>query len=258
MEPQEQQKNEVISRAKEIDTGAVPLPMSNVILGLPYKPDPTTVDKTGVMSRPWSFADLVSQKRIVADLHIDNTTNGKVWEFHNTWMNVLNTIFKTTGSTAGEEHLRNLFGLKSWTLNFTFQFRSNFQQVGQLIIFYTNMPRLLKNYHSATDVTEDYYSSYMVQTQLPHRKIPMGEDQDVDVSLKWISPHAAAFGSDMYADGQTVYDYTSYLYDMGTLRLHVPFPMEVATGVDSAMTVRVWAWLSDLTTGAYKPYDSVL
>jgi hypothetical protein len=251
MDNSEDTKNIISSRAKEIDTGAIPLPMSNVILGLPYKPDPTTSQKQGSVAQSWTYADLVSQKKLIADLVVNPQSEGVIWTFNNTWDNVLNTHFSGTG-------IRTLFGLKSWTISFMFEFRSNFQQLGQFALFYSNLPKVLETYHFGIKKQESAFKDYGIITQLPHRKIPMGEDQDCIVSLKWLSPHTSSFGSDMYewgaAQGQ---DFTPW-YDMGTLRLAVPFPMHVATGVDSTMTVRVWSWLQDFTTGAYHPMDSAL
>lgn len=252
MEPTETQKNSMDSRAKEIDTGAIPLPMGNVLLGLPYKPDPTSSIKLGGSTPSWTYADLVSQKKLIADIKIDINSTGKQWKFLNTWDNVLKTHFSSD--------LRKMFGLKAWTINFLFEVRSNFQQVGQLCIFYSNLPKVLETYHFSTTGNSDPFDDYAIMTQLPHRKIPMGEDQDVVVSLRWTSPHSFSFGEDMYAyDGIESGDglITPY-YDMGALRLYVPFPMQVATGVDSVMTVRVWSWLSDFDTGAYRPLDSIL
>lgn len=252
MEITEQEKTIITSRAKEIDTGAVPLPMSNVVLGLPMKPDPTADYCLGACSESWSFEDLVCQKKLVADLTVDITSTGKIWEFHNTWENVLEMHFTS--------NLRRVFGLKSWNLNFLFEFRSNFQQVGQLCLFYTNLPDVLDSYHfRLQDHATDPYADYVVQTQLPHRKIPMGEDQDCLACIKWLSPHTASFGVDMYQnDGNHSKMMNVPYYDMGRLKLYVPFGMQVATGVDSTMNVRVWSWLSNFTYGAYRPHDAAL
>jgi hypothetical protein len=250
MDNSEDTKNIISSRAKEIDTGAIPLPMSNVILGLPYKPDPTVSYKQGSAAQTWTYKDLVSQKKLIADLVVNTNSTGVIWTFNNTWENVLNTHF-----SGG---LRALFGLKSWTMSFMFEFRSNFQQVGQFCLFYANLPKVLETYHFDIQKQESAYKDYGIMTQLPHRKIPMGEDQDCIVSLKWLSPHTSAFGTDMYAWRSDPSSDSSPWYDMGSLRLAVPFPMQVATGVDSTMTVRVWSWLEDFTAGAYHPQDGSL
>lgn len=251
MDNSEDTKNIISSRAKEIDTGAIPLPMSNVILGLPYKPDPTTSRKQGSVAQSWTYGDLVSQKKLVADIIVNTNSKDELWTFNNTWDNVLNLHFQGT-------EFRKLFGLKSWTINFMFEFRSNFQQLGQFVIFYANIPKVLETYHFDIQKQTSAFKDYGIMTQLPHRKIPMGEDQDCIVSLKWLSPHTSSFGSDMYSWGATPSLDFSPWYDMGMLKLSLPFPMQVATGVDSTMTVRIWSWLSDFTTGAYHPQDSAL
>lgn len=256
MEPTEAQQNTVNSRAKEIDTGAVPLPMSNVLLGLPYKPDPTAIINAGSAARSWTYADFFQQKQLLTDIKIDTSSKNKVWEFGNKWENVLMNIY-------GNENLRRLYGLKSWNLNFCFEFRSNFQQVGQFCLFYSNLPANMINYHFRNISSQrayDPFTDYTIQTQLPHRKIPMGEDVNLDIQLKWNSPHSASFGLDMYStapvdDPSTI---SFPFYDFGTLYLYVPFPMEVSTGVISTMSVRVWIYLSDLAYSAYRPVDEAL
>lgn len=247
MEAIETQKNIVQSRAKEIDTGAVPLPLSNVMFGIPRKPDPTSSYSVPSASQPWTYASLVTQKKRIADLKIDTSSSGKIWEFPHTWENVLKTHFTSD--------FRKLFGLKSWTLNFTFEFRSMYQQLGQFVVFYSNLPQLLEHYHfGKINAAEDPFS-YLVMTQLPHSKIPMGECVDLNVSLLWNSPHSSSFGTDSFI---TDVGTDAPEYDMGTLKLYVPFPMQVGKGVDSTMTVRIWTWLSDFNYSDYRPSDSIL
>jgi len=258
MEPPETLQNEIDSRAKEIDTGAFPLPLSNVLLGLPVKIDPTASVNMGSVSKPWSYAELVSQKQLLADLKVDITTKDFLWEYNNTWVNVLQTHF-------GNRDLRALFGLKSWNLNFLFEFRSNFQQVGQFCLFYSNLPKTLEKYffrNISSSATYDPFADYTIQTQLPHRKIPMGEDVNVPVMLKWDCPHSASFGLDMYNTKGNNFPNDTWLdtpfYDFGTLRLYVPWQMQVSTGVSSTMSVRIWTYLSDFTYSAYHPLDSTI
>lgn len=256
MEPTETQQNTNVSRAKEIDTGAFPLPLSNVLLGLPVKHDPTALKTQSAVSRPWSFSELVSQKQLLADIKVDISSKNKIWSFENTWINVLQTHF-------GNIEVRKMFGLKRWTLNFDFEFRSNFQQVGQFCLFYSNLPKTLENYffrHVSAQAEFDPFADYAIQTQLPHRKIPMGEDLDVHVELEWNCPHAASFGLDMYNTNGDINDgtLTTPFYDFGTLRLYVPWPMEVSTGVSSVMSVRIWTYLTDFKYGAYNISDSAI
>lgn len=256
MEPSETQQNTVRSRAKEIDTGAVPLPLSNVLLGLPRKNDPIALLTTGSVTQDWKYAELVSQKQLLSDLKVDINTKDKLWVFENNWLNVLQTHF-------GNIDVRKMFGLKRWTLNFDFEFRSNFQQVGQFCLFYSNLPKTCENYffrNISSMANFDPFKDYTIQTQLPHRKIPMGEDVDISVALEWDCPHSASFGVDMYGTKGDVDDGTidTPFYDFGKLCLYVPWPMEVSTGVSSTMSVRIWTYLSNFKYGAYNISDQAI
>lgn len=237
------------SRAKEIDTGAVPLPFSNVEIGLPIKPDPTQIDKTGTSTNSWRYEDIVGQMKLMADLPVSTSTKGYLWSFQNTWVNVAKFHFRN--------NMDKLFGIKSWKLKFLFEFRSNFQQVGQLCLFYSNLPSIATSYHFNTQAaTTDPYDDYTVMTQLPHRKIPMGEDVDIPLTCTWISPFKGSFATSRFKiDDAGNFD---PIYDMGTIFLYVPFEMQVATGVDPQMTVRIWSSLSDVQYSAYQPSDSAI
>lgn len=247
MEPLQEQQTTEKSRATEIDTGALPLSMDGVLFGLP-KPVVRDSDVGSAVSQPWSYGDLVSQKKLLTTLRV--TTDVKpgrepIWHFRNTWRNVYETHFR---------NLEELFMLKSWTLNFLFEFRSNFQQVGQFNLVYTNIPKPLQPY-----LVGDEFGSYLIQTQLPHQKIFMGEDTNTTVQLKWLSPFKSGIYFDKYLTGIPS-DYSSVTddYDMGTLYLYVPFPMQVATNVDPSMTVRIWTYLSDVDYAGYRISDTIL
>lgn len=241
------------SRATEIDTGATPLSMQNVLLGIPEKPQ-ERVEKISSISQPWSFTDLVSQQKLLTTLRIttDTTKNTTtpIWSFRNTWRNVFDLHFRS---------MKDLFTLKSWTLNFLFEFRSTFQQVGQFNVVYSNIPKPLIPYL----VGRDAFGSYLIQTQLSHRKVFMGEDSDLRVSLKWLSPFKSSFDFERYYPGDTAPQPMNSLpvvddYDMGQLMLYVPFPMQVAAGVDNAMSVRIWTYLSDVDYAGYSIADNRL
>ena len=186
---QTQQNNSSNSRAKQIDTGATPLQLSNAIIGLPTKPSTPALDtRIGAIAESWSWIDLVSQRRRIDDIMVLAGDNGLIWEFQNSWKNVLKTIFRS--------NLEGLFTLKSWTIVFEFEFRTNFQQVGEFNVFYSNLPQNNISYHfNLQDSTENPFNDYLIQTQLPHRKIPMGESVDLKVELKWLSPMKGAFGA---------------------------------------------------------------
>ncbi|UHR49690.1 MAG: hypothetical protein GuPV2_gp1 [Guiyang polycipivirus 2] len=244
---QSQNTTEKLSRAKEIDTGAIPLPMSNVLLGLPVKPTTQDLtDRSSVSTKNWDWKDIVSQKRLVADIEITSASKGRIWSFGNNWQNVQTSIFG---------NLEPVFTLKSWTINFEFEFRSNFQQVGQSCIFYSNLPANMLSYHfNLASLNPHPFDDYSIMTQLPHRKVPMGEDVNVTVSLKWLSPFKSAFGTSSY----DIINYDTSSYDMGTLYLAVPFPMQFAMNVTPNNSVRIWAYLSDVTYGGYAPSDKII
>lgn len=243
-------QNTISSRAKEIDDGVPPSSMENAILGLPYKPNSEIIDENSAVSQKWSFQDIISQKKLVADIPVDTSTTGVIWEYRNTWSNVIKNHFR---------NLKDLFLLKSWNLAFVFEFRSNFQQVGQFLVSYSNCPRPLVDLL----VTEGDFAKYELQTQLPHRKIFMGEDQNLIVQLKWNSPHKSSIYSILMDYANTV-DETGEIpyipddYDMGFIQLSVPFKMEVAAGVISTMNVRIWSYLTDLQYSGYTPSDSII
>lgn len=240
----ENQKNEIISGAKEIDTGAIPLPLSNVLFGLPYKPDPATNDISGIKSDTWDYGKLISQKKLLATITIKKETSGSVWSFWCTWKNVVDLHI-------GDRN-KHLFLMRHWDLKFLFEFRSNFQQVGQSIVFFSNCPA-----HAARFLRYDY-ENYYTATQLPHVKVNMGEDIDIPVSIKWNSPLKGELSDDF--EYKTA-DQTSngfFGYDMGTLHLAVPWPMETAEGVWPEMTVRIWSWLDATSYGGYNPTDDFI
>lgn len=253
MEPiQNQTVNTETGRAKQIDTGATPLSLSNVLLGLPTKP--TTIvegDRTGVSAKSWAYQDLIGQWRLMSDILVTPSSQGIIWQLQNSWHNILSNLVRTP--------MNKLFCLKSWTLNIKFQFQTSFQQLGQFVVFYSNLPQSMISYHfnlkSKTDPNP--FENYMVQTQLPHTKIPMGECCDVDAKISWNSPFKSGFGVDAYNYVDTT-DQVDTLYDMGTLYLAIPWKMQVATGVTPSASVRIWASLSDITYSGYAPNDNSL
>lgn len=242
MEPLEQQQNTETLRAKEIDTGAIPLSMENIMLGLPQKPVENRSFSSAIAPQ-WTYEELQSQCKLVKTLAINTSTTGEIWSFKHTWRNVEQLHFRT---------LTNLFLLRSWKLNFIFEFRSNFQHVGLMNIVFNNMPLALHDYIPG----KQHVDSFPLQVQLPHRLVSMGEDVNVHIGLNWLSPFIAA-PSKLYKTNEPanlLYDD----YDMGTLKLYVPYPMEVATGVVENMSVRIWSYLSDVTYAGYNISDSII
>lgn len=289
IQPIAQQTNEQDSRAKEIDSGTIPLPMTNAILGLPTKPGLIRDDQSSVAATKWSYDQLVGQKKLLFTTVINSQTDTlkPVFVYHNTWKNIWKTHFNA---------LNTIFMFKSWRLNFEFQFRSNFQQVGMMALSYSNYPvdslpyfindtqpqqvpfefgtsdrySRLWNWNDGSGSSEflTSYSSTSIDTkkaifQLPHTFIMMGEDQDVPVSIEWVSPFKASFDDiDPNFKFNTPYGQSEMAtfnddYDMGTLRLHVPFKMRIASGVTDALTVRVYSWLDRLEYSGYTPNDTL-
>nr|WPV63629.1 MAG: hypothetical protein [Wufeng shrew polycipivirus 5] len=244
MEPLEIEQNTEKMRATEIDTGAALLSMENVMLGLPQKLTESR-SFSSTVAQPWDYGELMSQRKLMATLNItpDTPTDKPLWFYTNSFQQVMSTHFR---------NLSDLFLVKSWTLNFLFEFRSNFQQVGLCNLVYTNLPQILQHYL----LPKTSFDTFTMQTQMPHRLVFMGEDQEINISLKWLSPFVSAPTAKFYQIHPT--PAINDDYDMGTLFLTVPFPMEVAAGVDSTMTVRIWSHLSDVTYAGYSPTDKIL
>lgn len=246
MEPTGNSINSIDSRAKEIDTGAIPVPMSNVILGLPSKPgsDPPSAS---VSAASWSWEQLLGQKRLLTVLSVTPSTDKTkpLWEFNHSWRNVIFSKFFNN-------QMGRLFSMRSWDMNFLFEFRSNFQQVGMLSIVHSNCPPALEEFFFPGGGVH----AFEIQTQLPHRLVMMGEDVDVSVCLKWNSAFLSSFSDDLYPNNVVTHE-MSYVddYQMGILRLYAPFPMEVSTGVDANMSIRVWAYLTNIKYAGYTPSD---
>lgn len=244
-QPVEEQKNEIVSRAKEIDTGPIPLSMENVILGLDSKPGPSVDNLSSILANSWNISEFVGQRKLRAlvDISTSSRTDEPLWQYEHTWANVV------------ADHLRGFsssFALWSWKLNFHFEFRSNFQQVGMMMISYTNFPKSTRRYLYPDKV----FNQFVVQSQLPHKFVMMGEDNDVVVGLNWVSPFKAAPTSEVYHVEQGIVNNN---YDMGTIYLWAPFKMMLASGVTSnTMTVRIWSFLTDVKYSGYSPDDSSL
>ena len=243
MEPTEQQKIKDYSRAKEIDTGATPLSMGDVLLDLPQTPG-NPHDISTVSTVPWDVKDLLSQKILLANLNVDPSTSetAPVWEFVNSYRSMIAARF-----FAGD--LANMFSSFSWTLCFKIEIRSNFQQVGLIALSYSNCPYILERYLSNFGQPTNFASIL----QLPHKLIPMGEDTDVEVKFLWNSNAKAAQNSHFTRKEDLSIDD----YQMGTFRIMVPYKMETAAGVNQNLTIRVWGYLEDLVIGGYQPRDSV-
>lgn len=279
-QPTEENKIETRSRAKEFDHGTIPMQMANVMLGLPTKPGPSFDDRSSVSSTNWTFDQLVSQRVLLTTFNVGLQDGGfntpPMFILQNSWENIRKIHFRT---------LDPLFFLKSWKWHLTFQFRSNFQQVGLMAISYVNLPidaypyitrkpqaalesplsqMELGNYGRSVIQEAHPLDSPEAIYQLPHTLISMGEDQDVECTFNWLSPFKAAFDyvnpdpnylayNDKYPEQNVA------IYDMGNVRFHVLVPMTMATGASgNLLTVRVWSHLSDVEYAGYIPTDTLI
>lgn len=246
----ENEKPIIADRATEIESGATHLQSSNVLLGLPEKPDPMQSCRTNALASNWTFAQLLGQKKLIATINFGQTqpADRKIWSFQHTMNNVVDLHFRS---------VKGLFKIWRWTLHFLFEFRSNFQQVGHILVVNHTMPA---NYAYNILGKDFVHKNYRAMTQLPHQKVFMGEDTDVECTLKWNAPIEGTIGIpgayDMIDDKGKKVDLQPY--DMGEVFVIAPFPMEVATNVYDQLTLRVWSWLSDVGMSAYSPEDIYL
>lgn len=271
-QPTESQKIETTSRAKEFDHGTIPVPMTNAILGLPTKPGNQFDNRSSIAATKWTYDQLAGQRQLIGSFSITKSTDAvkPVFVFPFTWNQINKTFFNS---------LAKLFYFKSFKLNFCFQFRSNFQQVGMMAISYSNYPFSAVPYIFGSkantpytpittgDGNEMFYPKIMDRYftteldsmkaiyQLPHTLVFMGEDQDVPITINWLSPFKAGFENKEYTT-QNAYYYTND-YDMGNIRLHVPIKMNTAPGVSENLNVRVYGWISDLEYSGYTPDDTL-
>lgn len=279
-QPTQNKQDETPSRAKEIDHGTLPLTLENVMLGLPVKPGIQFDDRSSVNATKWTYDQLVSQKQFVGHFEISPSTSKEkpIFAMRNSWDNIVKLHFKS---------LATAFYFKSWKWHLTFQFRSNFQQVGMMALSYVNLPADAAPYilqepisfigqepgvlpnsdflHPTTGYRPTVLDNLESIYQLPHTLIMMGEDQDVECCFNWLSPFKSAFydrNPNPYPSTTTswpiIADPSDSEYDMGMIRLHVPVPMTTATGVNTNLTVRVWSHLTDVEYAGYIPTDSIL
>lgn len=265
------------SRAKEIDHGTIPLKMQNVILGLPEKPGIQFGNRESVNSIKWAYEQLVSQKQLLCTVPITvgGPNNFPIFLLQNSWTTIMNIHFR---------NLSDVFFLKSWKWHLTFEFRSNFQQVGMATIAYVNAPMSAIPYLTSnpitwvdgapsssttpgrngipTNVLSHSLFSLSSAVQLPHIHVMLGEKQDVECTLNWVSPFKSAFKNvDPYVKSPiygNLPNPNDPQYDMGFIYLFTPVPMTVSTGVDPNCTVRIWSHLTDVEYAGYTPDDTVI
>lgn len=265
------------SRAKEIDHGTTPITMQNVILGLPEKPGVQFGNRESVNSIKWAYEQLVSQKQLLCTVPIVKGANASspLFMLQNSWKTIMDIHFR---------NLSDIFFLKSWKWHLTFEFRSNFQQVGMATIAYVNAPLSAIPYLTGSPITYvdtlpssstnpgangipaniQSHSLFTLSSaiQLPHVHVMLGEKQDVQCTLNWVSPFKSSFKNVDPYGSKSVYgnlpNPSDPQYDMGFVYLFVPVPMDYALGVDPNCTVRIWSHLTDVEYAGYTPDDTLL
>lgn len=239
------------------ESGAVPLQESGLPLGLPRQPDQMALYHSHAETARVAFTTLLEQEKLVGTYMItpNTPTNVPVWSFRHTASNVLNMHLRS---------MSKLFRLSSWTIHFKFEFRSNFQQVGQCLVVQHNMPLELLWYilgKDEEDVAADViYDSYRYMTLLPHTKVAMGEDIDVTATLNWNIPLEGCYALEAgYVwPSQDTSKVVAEPIELGEIFVIAPIKMEIANGVTPNMSVRIWSRLSNLKLAAYDPTDQLL
>lgn len=265
------------SRAKEIDHGTTPLPMTSAILNLPPQPGTGFDNRSSVNATKWAFEQLISQKQLMTTISITPGLNDTVpiFIFQNSWDNIYKLHFR---------NLADLFFVKSWKWHLTFEFRSNFQEVGMMSIAYANIPVNAVPYITGSPIN---YVGYKLSensvprsngipsgvlghslfglksiNQLPHKHVMLGENQDVQCTFEWLSPYKAGFTKVtpfqepfVYAD---IDDPNDPQYDMGFVFLSNTIPLTTASGVTPHASVRIWSHLTDVEYAGYCPDDTII
>lgn len=274
LQPTEDLIPETDSRAKELDHGTIPMSNQNVMLGLPIKPGIQFDDRSSVEAIKWTYDQLVSQKILINTISVPVGKEylGKpLFVLPNTWSLIRDLHFRK---------LKDLFYLNSWKWHLTFEFQSNFQQVGLFAISYVNAPIDAIPYLTGDPITPVGNKIYkegdnlglpadsyriglldQIQTiyQLPHTLINMGENQTSQWTFNWLSPFKSEFRTYNYAG--TIYPppASSSGYDMGHIRIHAIVPLNsVAEGEANNLTIRIWSHLTEVKYAGYVPTDDIL
>lgn len=263
------------SRAKEIDAGLIPLQMQNVILDMPSKPGIQFDNRESVNATKWAFEQLVSQKQYLTTFTLPfqtKTPDKPLFIMPNSWKAITDIHFR---------QFTDLFFFKSWKWHLTFEIRSNFQQVGMISIAFVNCPVNAFPYITGSPLT--YVDSSLTSTitpglngipddtlrdhsifnlhsivQLPHKHVMLGENQQVNVTMNWLSPFKSAFGQYSGSKPDKQSNPNDPIYDMGFLFVTNPIPLNCAAGADANCTVRVWSQLTDVEYSGYCPTDSII
>lgn len=239
--PNETSKNEDDSRAKQIQHGTHLITATNAVAKLPMKINDLD-SKLGISAQKWSIEQFVGQKQLLATLDESVLAKGP-WRFLHSWKNVL-SFFGTYAP---------LFRNWSWKTHLRFEIQSIFQEQGMDFIYFSNCdyPGVLQELFGVKiEVDELPLRSIW---QLPHRKIILGENVDVEFDLDWISPYKGAFDDNAYDKGTGLTDN----YSMGTIVYRNIEPIQVATGVAKTRNVRVWISFGEIDYSGYAPTTNI-
>lgn len=191
----------------------------------------------------------MSQEKKVGTFTIDTSSSASapIWTFWHNFGDVAALHFPSR---------KNDFRNFSWNLHFRLQFRSNFQQVGQIIVVQHNMPpEVIQYLLEVEDASAAIASNYGRMTMLPHTKVPMGEDTDVHVEMPWNLPEICTYASlgnyNYNVNGSGVPQ--KKVPTMGCVMIVPAIQMQVAANVNPQMTVEIWSWLTDLRLSGYDP-----
>lgn len=266
------------SRAKEIGHGTIPLPMQSNMLNIPSAPGTAFDDRSSVNAIKWAFEQLVSQKQLMTTISIPTNANTTkpLFLFQNSWDNIQKLHFR---------NLVDLFFVKSWKWHLTFEFRSNFQEVGMMSIAYANIPldaapyltgKPISNVEALPsnnqkpgqngvplNVLDNPLFNLRSMNQLPHVHVMLGENQDVQCTFDWLSPFKAAYKRiNPFVDGTAytdkVINSNDPFYDMGFVYLINTIPLTTASGVTPHASVRIWSHLTDVEYAGYDPDDTII
>lgn len=245
----ESQETQINDRATGIQSGATPLAETELPMHIPTQADFMAMMRSPAQSKPWTYEQLLSQEKRVGKFSITTSTSQTipVWTFQHTFDNVASLHFPNR---------KNDFKNYSWKLHFRLQFRSNWQQVGQIVVVQHNIPQNVFGYLTGQPTFLALNNDYAIMTMLPHTKVAMGEDTDVEVEMPWNLPVAASYASMAnYVQTAPIAGVPALLRspDMGTVSIYAPWQMQVANGVNPQMTVEIWSYLTDLTLGGYDP-----
>lgn len=239
-------------------SGAKPLEESGLPLGIPKQIDVMASHHDHAGTARLALTTLLSQDKLVDTITINSATSQTVpvWKFTHDASSVLQMHMRTYA---------DFFHMSSWTLHFKFEFRSNFQQVGQCLVVQHNIPErtfwYLIGKRSGSDSYAELYSDYKLMTLLPHTKVSMGEDVDVHATMNWnlaVEGCQSSYAGYSWPPGDGIKGFKNEIQRMGHIFVIAPIPMQIAQGVSPNMSVRIWSRLSNLKLSAYDPKDTVL